>query len=263
MIQSIKLQIIKLLSIFYKERDAGKLKKQGGILPDAPDERDYMVGLELPEVPQSYTLPIDFKKYVKNQGSVGSCGSHAMCTAIEIMHDINGTNLTIPLSERYHYYKARIEENTFPKDSGMTSRTMLKIAQRIGISPERLCPYVVTNINDKPDAFAEGFAHMWKIGVYFRVMNLIEMKKLIYLNYPILVGVYCNTSFLNNRGEIQVVQGEKLYGGHEFVVYGYDDDTNKLHCINSWDTSYKNKGSMLLPYEYIEKYMIDAWTFNI
>ena len=50
----------------------------------------------------------------------------------------------------------------------------------------------------------------------------------------------------------------------EIVLYGYDDETQLFDAaVNSWGRGYKNNGTMKLPYQYVEKYVIDMWTFTI
>ena len=263
----LKTRIIKwLLALFpQKERQPGKLKKKFGISKDTFDLRDYKTSVQATVIPLKYSIPINPLKYVKNQGSWNSCGAHAITTALEITHELNKTNLQIPLSERYHYYYARQPEyaGQFPKNVGMTSRDMLKVAQKIGISPEKLCPYISTEMNDKPKYFAEQFAGTWKIGPYFRVNSITEAKETLNSNKPVLIGVYCNNSFLSLSGDITYKKGDITKGGHEFVIYGYDDVSQSFLCINSWGSGYKDKGLMSLPYDYVENLAIDMWTFRL
>ena len=106
------------------------------------------------DLPAYFELPINAEKFVKNQGSLNCCASHAICTGVEIMHAIKGTNLEVPLSERHHYYIARQKEingekymGNFPQNEGMYSRTMLHVAQSIALTPEKLCPYISNDMN--------------------------------------------------------------------------------------------------------------------
>jgi hypothetical protein len=184
----IKTLFIKFLNIFKSKRDGGQLIEMYGVYKDEEDKRDFpIVGAVFPilnkELPKTYILPIETSKYIKNQGQWNSCASHAICTAVEISHDINKTRLsTIPLSERYHYYKVRQPgfQNNFPNNEGQTARNMMRIAQEVGIAPERLCPYLSSDMNKKPGDFAEGFASLWKVEYYYRIYdqdNKVELLK--------------------------------------------------------------------------------------
>ena len=150
--QWFNLQFLKIILYFRKyKRVPGKLTYDPGMIESPVDGRDYdaakYVGSSM-DMPDFYALPIEANKFVKNQGSWNSCASHAMCTAVEILHKIKGTNLQVPLSERHHYWVARQDkingveyQGNFPENDGMYSRTMLKVAQNIGLTPEKLCPY--------------------------------------------------------------------------------------------------------------------------
>lgn len=234
--------------------------------PDEPDERDYTIKLE-PDDGIFNQLNINPYEYVKNQGTWGSCGSHAMCTALEIMHNTRKTQLKfIELSERFHYYWVRQDEfyGTYPEDSGMTSRHMLKVSHQIGNTPEVLCEYDMLEMNKKPRMMADGFAHWWKINSYFRVYDLESVKGVIDNEFPVLVGFHVTNSFMDFDEERKISHlDRKILGGHEVVIYGYNDKTEELLCINSWGEGYKDRGCMRIPYKYFNKFAIDTWMFNI
>jgi len=56
---------------------------------------------------------------------------------------------------------------------------------------------------------------------------------------------------------------ETPIGGHAVVVVGYDDAEKRAKFVNSWGTGWAQGGFGYLPYEYLEKYMTDAWTFKL
>lgn len=235
-----------------------------GIHKDEPDPRDYVVSFPIGEKTESHILPINPYEYVKNQGNLGSCASHAIASAIEISNKINETNRKgIALSELDHYWHARVLENSYPRDAGMTSRAMLRVAQDRGLSPEKLWPYVINKFNTKPDVFADMFSSLFKIKYYFRVASIEDAELALKYNLPVLIGVRCNKSFLLKIGDITYTKGEDLYGGHEFVLYGYNSTNKIFYGINSWGKYYKDNGTMLIPYEYVRKYLIDLWTITV
>jgi hypothetical protein len=236
-----------------------------GIDKDEPDERDYVASFADPDPDiTSYKLPINPYKYVKNQGRIGCCGSKTMGAAIFAAHEINATNRAgIPLSSLDHYFHARVLEKTYPEDKGMTSRAMLRVAQDRGIAPDRLWPYVIDRFNDKPDAFADMFAGLFKVKHYYRILTIEDAELALKNNLPILVGVKCNKSFLVRTGEITVNDDEDLFGGHEFFIYGFDSEKEIFYGINWWTTRYKKRGTMEVPYEYVRRYLMDLWTITV
>ena len=90
-------------------RDTDEPHLNYGIIPDKVDGRDYLVGDIVGEgnvYPEQFQLIDNPKDYVKSQGIWNSCASHAICTAIEIAHEISNTGWHVPLSEKYHWYWA-------------------------------------------------------------------------------------------------------------------------------------------------------------
>lgn len=263
--------ILKLwLRLFPKCREEGPLNKDlSGLKKDKPDDRDYkseMITEEIPEteMPKFAQLAIDPYKYVKNQGSWSSCASHVMAIGLEISHELEETNKAgVELAERHHYFWARKLNGKFPQNKGMTMRDMLKVAQRRGICPEKLCPYISNKMNDSPGVFTDSFAKWWRVEHYWRVADLKRLKEVILDRRWVALGVYINASLKRYDGPIEVKKGERLYGGHGILVYGYDDVNQELLCINSWSRRYKDKGIMRLPYEYFNKYRIDSWMCTI
>ena len=55
-------------------------------------------------------------------------------------------------------------------------------------------------------------------------------------------------------------KNENTLGGHAICAVGYDDKKQLIKFKNSWSTQWGNKGYGFLPYAYIERYMLDAWS---
>jgi C1A family cysteine protease len=53
---------------------------------------------------------------------------------------------------------------------------------------------------------------------------------------------------------------ESSLGGHAICPVGYDDKKKLVKFKNSWSESWGDDGYGYLPYAYIEKYMMDAWS---
>jgi len=255
--------------LFPLKRNSGKLNKDlSGIKKDKIDDRDYnaksLVG-EFFGRPEKQYLAINPKKYVKDQGQWNSCGSHAMATALEIAYDLADVKFSgIELSERFHYRLVRELNGKFPKNDGQTLRDALKIAQEHGICPERLCPYISEKMNDPLGSFTKSFAKWWRVKHYYRIWFLDQIKDTLLMNRPVIIGVKINASFKRFSGPIEVTKGERTYGGHGIVIYGYDSTDNTYHgIINSWGKYWKNEGIVKLPEEYLKEYLLDAYTFTI
>jgi len=261
--------IQKLLKLFKKKpRNSGQERFICNLKPDPKDERDY-VAKAIPE----HKLPskISFRKYtrdlVKQQGRIGSCGSHAFATAIEIMLRKYKPDWFIELSERFHYYVVRQPEfmNTYPRDSGQYLRMGAKVLHKVGISPEVLCPYDWRKYNEKPNIFAYGFARWWKIKSYQKCYDIQTIKSELADGLPVIFGARVYESFLKNRdGLIKFpTRNDKYAGGHAMVIIGYDDEINSFEVINSWGKMWGRYGYCWIPYDWMKEYMLDAWTISI
>jgi len=55
-------------------------------------------------------------------------------------------------------------------------------------------------------------------------------------------------------------KNEYTLGGHAICPVGYDDKKQLIKFKNSWLDKWGQKGYGFLPYDYIEKYMMDAWS---
>src|SRR3990167_311577 len=250
-----------LKKYFYKKTSKPNNQKTYTVTPnlkkDKKDSRDH----KLTSTNLLITPKHDFKQYlpeVKNQQNIGSCTSHAYTTALETIYNMK--NDPIQLSELYHYYKGRELSQTLPKDSGITLRDGAKTLHQHGVCFENLHPYNTQNINQTPSLFAQIMARPFRIKNYTRLYNTQEIRQAISQNQPVILGLKIGNKFLNNKGE--TIQGKEntLKLGHAIMAYGYD--TNTISIINSWGNIWGRKGHATIHDDYINEYMIDAWTIT-
>lgn len=234
---------------------------------DDPDDRDYVKSV-MPE----NVLPsnIDYSEFVtvKNQGEIGSCGSMAAVTGLEmleLMHDYKHKG--VPLSERFHYYEVRQPAyfDTFPKDSGQTGRYAMSVLFKEGVCPEKLCRYSQKDYNVAPGSFAYGFARFWKIQYYERCYSIQAVKSALAEKKAVWMGMAVTTDIYYNRGEVLVYDPKKpSAGGHAMLVIGYDDDKGALKVVNSWGEQWGDKGFGWIGYEYWAKSpWIDVYSYTL
>jgi C1A family cysteine protease len=234
------------------------------IKKDSDDERDYkQVSISPVQLPPFIDHSLNCPP-IKNQGSIGSCGSHAMCTGIETLYNLDKSDWNMPLSELWHYYQVRVMEGTFPQDAGQTGRGAMKVANQYGVSPEKLDPYVTANFNNKPSIFADAFARWFKIKSYYRCTSEIQIKSALAAGKSIWIGVpVANSIFSYSNGVINY-PSDSIIGGHALCVVGYDDTLRAYKFVNSWGTWWGQGGFGLLSYDYITQApWYDAWAFDI
>lgn len=246
-----------------------------GLKKSPSDKRDFRSKVtKASERESRYTLSWAIPP-IKNQGRIGSCGSHAFASAIETMHKIQKDDISLPLSELHHYYHVRSPSfmNTLPQDSGQYLRDGCKVLHKIGISPESLWPYVPEDYNKKPSMFANAFSRFFKIKGYYRCTNIEQMKSEIFRDHPIVFGVQVFPSFIYNRSSKYGLASMKKHsngnlaersaGGHAMVFIGYDDQRHAFLVLNSWGRNWGRGGLVWLSYDYVKKYLIEAWGLEL
>lgn len=53
---------------------------------------------------------------------------------------------------------------------------------------------------------------------------------------------------------------ERPLGGHSVAIVGYNNQNRVLKFLNSWGKEWGDGGLGYLPYKYVDKYLIEAWT---
>ena len=246
------------------KREAGPLAYKFNIKPDLLDVRDYTKALGLVPLPKS----VDYSNLVtvKNQGTIGSCGSHAAATGLEMLDKL-WNKKPIELSELYHYYEVRQPAffNSFPADSGQDGRSAMKVMNQIGICPEMLDPYVTANFNKKPGVFCDSFAKWWQTSIYERCYSIDAIKTALSNKEAVWLGIPVGKSIISNKGAIiHFNPKEAIIGGHAMAVVGYDDDKQALKVVNSWGPIWGSAGFGWIAYDYLNLCpWYDSWAFSI
>lgn len=231
------------------------------IKSDTEDNRDYVKGI----VPFQ-TLPdkIDYSHFVtvKQQGKIGSCGSHAAATGLEMLDGLNGYKWNMPLSERFHYYMVRQTTfmGTYPLDSGQDGRNAMKVMNKVGICPEQLCQYIELDYNKPPSKLGSSFARWWKVKTYERCIGILSIKSALYEKKAVWLGIPVDTNIVFNRGEVITYTNND--GGHAMCMVGYDDSKKSFRVVNSWGKNWGDKGFGWISYDYLTSApWYDAWSY--
>lgn len=258
-----------ILSWFTRTRDEPINSIKLDLQPSPEDQRDREYALTADEeqpLPPTYLLDRP-SKTVKHQGSIGSCASHAVCTAMEGTQKSTGERVT-QLSERFHYYEVRQPDymDTYPRDSGQYLRLGLKLAQKQGVSPEVLCPYKTNKYNQKPGEWAYAFSRFYKIGAYRRCYGNSAIKKAVYEGLYVPFGIKVRDSIFNENEEGDISPDGSPAGGHAMTIYGWDDNhenpdgtTGAFRFENSWGRGWGDGGCGWIGYEQLVRDWIEAW----
>ena len=118
-----------------------KFRFLAGCLPDAPDERDFLVMPALYKVPGS----VDWTKHmsrIRNQGEEGTCVGHAAC-AVKEFQEKRQYKKVFDFSERFAYeYAKKYDEWEGEEYEGTSIRGAMKALNKHGICEEKYWPYI-------------------------------------------------------------------------------------------------------------------------
>lgn len=234
-----------------------------GWTPSAPDRRDtyyrapeHIVTALPPKVDLSKPpLPYPFEPPF-NQGRLGSCGPNTV--ASDLIHDmINepGVALAIP-SRLFIYYATRSLMGTIQSDSGVNNRDMLRALATYGWATEQEWPYDVNRFTTRPPEEVIAAAKARRIGRYERVpQDLTSMQAALASGEPFVFGFTVYESFVSQTveksGDVPMPRAtERRIGGHDVLIVGYDDATQRFRFKNSYGPEWGDKGYGTVPYAY-------------
>jgi C1A family cysteine protease len=241
-----------------------------GWIHDLPDHRDHMYAAA-PRVLTALPAHADLRPHcppVLDQGQIGSCTAHAIANAFrfdEMKQKVKGV---FPPSRLFIYYNERAMEGTIRSDAGAMIRDGIKSIAKQGVCPETDWPYVPAKFAAKPPAKAYKDALAHQAVTYQRlVQTLSQMKGCLAAGYPFVFGFSVYESFESAavaKNGIMPMPSPKdsMVGGHAVLAVGYDDAKQRIIVMNSWSTSWGDKGYFYMPYAYIQDANLasDFWT---
>jgi C1A family cysteine protease len=246
---------------------------------DPEDDRDYILSSsfdcnleeELCKTPSMVTHGPKMSP-VKDQGGLGSCVGFAVTAMkewqerVEYEYEVSQGNkyrrrtAIYDLSESWVYWNAK-KIDPWPGEEGTSIRFAMKVLQRLGTPSEEGWPYS-DRARGEPENWAPLIARWARIGSYWRVRNLSELRYAL-LSGPVVIGIPCfeEIFYTDDTGFIPYPKNPNMiYGGHAVCATGFQDSKKRIIFKNSWGRSWGKSGYGLLPYEYINDFLWDAWT---
>jgi len=241
-----------------------------GCIQDPLDRRDFAIRMFL--AADRISLPkskmYEHPSSVRDQGALGSCVGHA-CAALKEFQEVQQRNRTPfrDVSEAWIYWKAKEIDPWEVFEEGTSFRYALKVLNKEGVPTEKAWPYKPINTlqgRGKPKFWAGIVARWGKIKTYARIESIPQMKETLVLKGPFLLGIMCFNGIFSPSATSAMVSmpkaGESPQGGHAILIMGYDDDLSAFWFRNSWGTHWGKDGYAWLPYQYVDQYMLDAWS---
>ncbi len=239
-------------------------RKMFGLKKDTRDDRDHLMRAYLPLI----KLPekIDFTRKmtpVRSQGDEGTCVGFASTVGMKEYQEKSEYKKTLELSPRFVYNECK-KLDGHPQSEGTQIRIAMKVLKNLGVCLEQYWRYEPHD-NNGPDAPSRKIladAKKNRILSYARILDLNELKLNLAHKGPCVIGIICYSGIMNTRtGKVPMPKrGEREIGGHAICPVGYDDAMKMVKFKNSWGEEWGDKGYGYLPYAYIDKYMMDAWS---
>jgi C1A family cysteine protease len=203
----------------------------------------------------TYMVPNLNLANVLDQGDLGDCVSNALAFTISTM-----TKSRLNISRLMHYTITRcISGDSITDDNGLYIRDACKSISSNGVSLETVWPYIPNNYFTFPSIYTLKCNNLFVNYSYTFVKNDLNSLKncLLVNNVPIIFGFYIYSTFLSsavtNTGIVPIpnTKTETYQGGHCACIVGFNDTTQCFTCVNSWGTSWGNKGLFYMPYNYV------------
>ena len=239
------------------------------------DNNDHKFHLH---VPQLATLPASvdlrntgFVPPVLDQGQLGSCTANATSNALRYCLRKEKTTDFQP-SRLFIYYYSRLLENTVNQDSGAVIRDVMKAVQTYGACSEVNWPYNISQFTVHPPTSAVRAAQSHVAGFQYLAVNqdLNSIKNALAQGFPVVFGMSVYESFesetVAQTGIVPMpnTTTEQNLGGHAQHILGYNDSTQMFTVMNSWNTTWGDKGFCYIPYAYLTNSDLasDFWTLR-
>jgi cathepsin K len=255
------------------------------IVPDLGIDDPQTLGLEdgcfFNEAPENQKieinafLPIRFDLSkdmppVKTQGKVGCCASFATTYYMKsyqekIQHKYEYDNYGKVMSPSYVYNQVKVSEDC---SKGSCLMNNLLILKRQGAATWQQFPFDGISCSLQPNNAQKELAKVNKIkAIYIVPLNdsstvnykrSMAIKSLLFKKIPVVIGMKIDDDFKEAKKNSDSVyiyskfNSARPFGRHGMLIVGYDDRLNAFKVINSWGTSWGNKGYCYVKYDFFD-----------
>jgi C1A family cysteine protease len=243
------------------------------LFQDPYDKRDYIFQSSAPLT--TTLLAVDHTNMmspVKDQGRLGSCVAFATCAVKEWQENIEyreylktkkrdfRNKKLYDFSEQWVYYKCK-DIDIWPNQEGTSIFYAMKILNKFGVPNEEGWVYN-DMVKGKPATWASSIATWAKIQSYSRILDINGLRSALMLSpVAIGVGVFREMFTVGSDGIVKDPKNpNEFFGGHAIACVGFSDAKRLVKFKNSWSSKWGRQGYGYISYDYINKYMWDAWT---
>ena len=228
---------------------------------DLPDFRDKPAprSLFFPKGEVDLVTESGFKTLgLFNQLDIGSCTSNAVSFCAWYYWAKKGSVLPEGFSRLFIYaWEREYEGTSLSVDSGAYGHDGFRLFRKHGGILESLWPYIPEGDWKAMPPYDELYpkARDYRIPFYRHPRQTKKaLKTALTRGFPIAFGFSVYESFESKEvaetGHVPMPDpSEKLVGGHEVVIVGYD--ATLVKCRNSWGADWGDGGYFYLPWEYV------------
>lgn len=223
---------------------------------------------------------ISYRKYtppIQNQGKFSTCvgwavGYAQLSTQQNLQMGLTNSNLKLcrAMDPFFVYANIRSYNDQWCQNGTHIGDAMNTLLNK-GTKPYIWDPWLKCNTTLIYNEFTTTLASMYRINDYFAInTNDIVRNVKEALNYKLIVSVGVNLTESFNAGSTVTYglwtpsSNEKSIGGHAMCVIGYDDAKygGAFEVMNSWGSSYGDKGFVWIKYADFKKYVMEAYAIE-
>lgn len=221
-----------------------------------------------PTEPPSVDLSPNFPA-AGDQGRQSSCVAWAAGYALKSYQE--GVEMNWPFNTSAHLFSPAFIYNQINngQDQGSQIYDALDLMIAQGASTLATMPYSDTDYRTQPNATAKKEASRFKALSRDTVNGTKAIKAALANRKPVVIGMEVFDQFYKLSGNNSVYNSKQgsatgPHGRHAITVVGYDNNKygGAFKVINSWGSSWGDKGYFWLPYSFAEEVVFQAWVME-
>lgn len=278
---------IKLVEVEVTKKQKNKIKKIAGKLKNKK-ENNSLKPISTKDLSNNFTIANDLGMAnvpVMDQGPYGTCVAFATTAILDAKMNA-GDYISQQCFLALGVYASEVASKsgqTLPSGwTGYWNELALSAFKNYGVVGKQACPedYPNTSYSLPYNMYINLSGQLWSSDFNYRTLetnDINKIKQAIDNNNRVAIGILLHKDYIigvainnkpsglwkisnNNIDEFvdEIINGDKLAGGHAVVVTGYDDTKQLLKVRNSWGNGIGDNGEFYMTYDYYELMNVEA-----